>query len=217
MKAYICVFLCFMSVSFTQAQEKYQSFIKELTTVYDKKKKTFQRESQQTMQDYLQSNQGNVKNQQERYDFLFIPELLLKKSKKLYKDIDSTNLVQYFDSKSMFYHRTLVSIDSSYVGHIEVRNFKNVEYIFWPKPFVDNFIYERLYKQLVAINPDMVFTVQNVGWFFFIKDNSLFALAGGGRDEDFLVYTIDEYTEDYRRYIFFIFRYTPRLKTILCR
>ena len=216
MKAYIFVFLYSMNILVTQAQEEYQSFIKEFTNVYDKKKKTFQRESQKAMQDYLHSNRDNTKNQQNRYDFLFIPELLLKKSKKLYENIDSTNLVQYFDPKSMFYHLTLVSSNSLYIGEIRGWYPEVGKNQFSPKPENGNFIFERLYKQLTDINPDMVFTVQNVGEFFFIKENCLYVLEREKRDGDFMIYTIDEYTKIYRDNIFDVFfRYEPRLKPII--
>ncbi|GHT79317.1 hypothetical protein AGMMS50262_22840 [Bacteroidia bacterium] len=146
-----------------------------------------------------------------KYDYLFIPEILLKKSKKLYQNIDSTNLVQYFNPKSMYYHQTLVSVDSAYVGDIRAWGSKVGVNDYDPKPKVDDFVYEILYKNLLEIKPDVVFQVRN-GGYFFIRQNKLFALFPLYEP---VVYPIDEYTEKFKDDIFFLFGYEPREEPII--
>jgi len=219
------------------AQERHQSFIMEFKNVYTRNIEAFQRKSEDAFQRRyevfgniseegirslevrLNDIQKKIDSTQSEVSFLFIPQLLLRNSRRLYRDIDTTNLVKYLDPQSMFYYRTLVSLDSLFIGDIRggypghpLCMFRYD--IFLPKPRVDNFPFERLYNQLRDINPDMVFTVQNIGWYFFIKDNHLFALRPM-RVGDFIIYSIDEYTEKFSNQIFDVFfRFTPRVMPI---
>jgi len=220
MKTYIILVLCFMSISlFSFAQEKYQPFILAFTKNYNNKWQEFQRESDKALKDYKNLKQGIIDENKElnKYNYIFIPELLLRKSKNLYKIIDSTNLVQYFDPQSVFYHRTLVSADSLYIGDIISLYTKSVKNEFTLKPNVNNFIFEQLYKKLAEINPDMVFTVQNIEGYFFIKEKNLYVLNRERANVNFQIYSIDEYTDKFKRMIFStFFHYVPRMKYIIC-
>lgn len=218
MKIYVFVFLSFANVfSCLYGQERQQTFIAEITRVYNSNQCQFQRESEKVMKKYLESQEERKGwKKSEQYNFLFMPQLLLRRSRRLYENIDSTNLIQYFNPRSMFYHRAFVSVDSQFIGQIFDHNIRGMKKQFRPKPQIDSYVFERLFKQLVAINPDIVFTVQNIEGYFFIKENRIFVLAGGDRGRDFVIYCIDEYTEKNREIIFdFWFRYTPRVRYVM--
>jgi hypothetical protein len=205
-----------MTISiFSYSQEKYQSFIDEITNIYYKNLPKLQQELDKVMNNYIKFHEEKGEDKQSRYSYLPIPELLLKKSKKLYHNIDSTNIVQYFDTQTMFYSHALVFIDSTYVGEIDAWSLNTGENIFYPKPPNGNF-YSHLHKQLVAIKPDIVFTVQNILGYYFIKENKLYVLDYQRNTNDFIIYSIDSYTEIFKNKIFFLFKYEPRLKRIIC-
>jgi hypothetical protein len=200
---------------FSYSQEKYQPFIDEIVGVYYKNLQQFQQISDKTMQNYFKSQREKKRHQQSRYSYLPIPELLLKKSKKLYRSIDSTNIVQYFDNQSLFYSHTLVFTDSIYVGEIEAWSLKIRENKFYPVPKDGNF-YSNLYNKIAEIKPDVVFTVQNIPGYYFIQENQLYVLDYQKKTNSFIIYSIDEYTKIFKDKIFFLFKYEPRLKPIIC-
>jgi len=209
-KVYLIFLFSFICVSL-YSQDKYQSFIIELTQVYDRNCQKFQKESKKAMKHYYKAQKEQL-----QFDYLFIPEVLLKKSKTLYIEIDSTDIVKYIDPYSMFYYQTLVGSDCSYIGKI-ISKYPIRKNEYEPKPTINNYVYELAYKKFIEIKPDIVFTVQNIGEYFFIKDNELFALTrkSGTFDDNFIVYHIDEYIKIFKEDIFApIFRYVPRIELI---
>lgn len=211
MKKYIIIIVSFFCISL-YSQEKYQPFIQEMKEVYTRNLPEFQRKAEEAM---LKSPE--IKDKIPKTGLLFIPELLLKKSKKLYLKIDSTNLVQYLDPRSMYFEQALVSINSIYIGKVESMYPKKEKYNRRPK--TDYYIFEQIYNQLLEINPDITFYVQNVSYLLFIKENKLYALTWTRKEEgEFTVYPIDEYVEKFREDVFNVgFRYTPRVPYIEVR
>lgn len=114
----------------------------------------------------------------------------------------------------MYLEEAFVSVDSAYIGDIYSTYPK--EEVFSGKPITKDHFYELVYKELIKISPDIVFTIQNVGEFFFIKRNKVFALTWeGNRIVKFDTYPIDEYTKKNKDLIFdAFFRYTPRVPYI---
>jgi len=115
----------------------------------------------------------------------------------------------------MYYDKILVSVDSLYVGDIFDYYNKRIKNQFTPNLNVEN-TFRILHRQLISLKPDMVFTVQNISGFFYIKENRLFVLWGVDPYGDFIVNTIDEFTEKEKEKNFdsIIFYYKPRMKWI---
>jgi len=68
-----------ISSFYSFSQEKYQPFITEFTKVYNRKLKVFQSKSEKIMEEYLYSKQEEINEEKDKYEHLFIPQLLLKK------------------------------------------------------------------------------------------------------------------------------------------
>lgn len=146
--------------------------------------------------------------------YTFIPELLLKRDKDIYKNIDSVNIVKYLRCKSMFYHKTLVAKNNSFIGVIW--SYTSNKNRFNPKPNINNFIFENLFFKLNEIKPDIIFTVQNIDGYFYIKDNELFVMDFSRNEKKFTEYSVIEFTCLYKDDIFTpFFFFTPRVKNIL--
>jgi len=210
---YLILLLLFQNCILLFSQEKYNFFINEFSRFYENKKTQFQIFSEKAIKQYYLKNESDFMT--EDFKILSIPEILLKKSKKIYQNIDSTNLVQYFDAKSMFYNLTLVYRDSTYLGTVLSKNNTNNEYL--PKPQVEEFVYENLFLKLSEIQPDIIFTVQNINGYFLIKEKKIFVLHSSNLCSTYKIYSMDEYTEKFKSDIFTIFfHYEPRIKNIIC-
>jgi hypothetical protein len=181
------------------SQEKYNSFIIDVQKVFATNQLDYQKLSNNVMEKHFDREYSD------NVSFIFIPELLLKKSKKLYNKIDTTNVIKYFDAQSMFYHKILVYSDTL-IGQIWSHS-KNIN----KYQSKSNNSFDSLFIKLKAIKPEIIFTVQNINGYFYIKNNEIYVLC------DCITYTIDSYTEKFREELFTVFfHYQPREKYIVC-
>ena len=190
------------------SQEKYTSFVDEMQYTFEKKKRGFENVSNRAIEKHF------AKFTMPQHEYIYVVGLLLKKSKTLYETIDSTNMVQYFDPKTMFLTLVIVHDGYSYLGDISEHG--RWRYIYNPKPNVFLF-YEKLLHAIKEIQPEIVFEVQNVGRFFYIKDGELYALYSLGRGKPLVTCTIDEYTQQFKDDIFdpLSFKYLPRIHEVI--
>ncbi|MDO9152781.1 MAG: hypothetical protein Q7U47_03580 [Paludibacter sp.] len=190
------------------SQVDYNPFISQLKYIYAENSNKYCVLSKKVMSNYY----GNKSIKCLTYTF--IPELLLNRDNDIYKNIDSTNIVKYFDGKSLFFHKALVARNNNFVGVIW--SYTSNKNRFNPKPDIRNFIFENLFIKLNEIKPDIIFTVQNIDGYFYIKDNELFVLDFSRNENFFTKYTLIEFTRIYKDDIFSPFFYfTPRVKNIL--
>jgi hypothetical protein len=211
MKIKIFFFLIFFIVyNVIQSQIREDLFISEIEKVYSFKKYNFKVESEKNLECFLKNDTNSDLT---KYHFLFIPELLLKKSKKLYKNIDSTSVAKYFDPKSMFYHETLVLADTNYVGTI-VEWYSDGNKICVPDYRTDE--RSSLLKKIDEYQVEIIFTVQYFPDFFYIKDGKIYSLVNieeKNNKYSFISCSIHDYFIKYKSEIF-MYYYKPRVKSI---
>lgn len=214
MKKIIIYFCLFTSLLPLYSQTNHKDFIIEIEKFYGKNQNQFLKKSEKIMKKYAE--EVGIINSGNKFEYIYIPELLLKKANSLYRIIDSTNVVQYFDPKSMCYNQTFVSKDSAFFGKIVTCFLGHTQKSeFNIKPPVQNYFSERIYDKLKEIDPEVVFTVQNINGYFYVKNRVLFVLYYNRGEDRIIDFTIEDYTHKYKEDIFFLFKFTPRVRTVV--
>ncbi len=183
------LFLC-VGLGYSQNVTE-QEFIKQLTEIYNKRKDTFSKQSESTMgKERLNGD----------FDYIIHPYINSKSDKKLYKNIDSTNLIKYLEPKSLGYWGAFVIEDNNLKGIIRIMKKNTYEF----SPFISQ-KNNNLYLLLNDIKPDIIFHILGLPGEYFIKDGAVYVIELNEKLENCEVYPINEFVSKNREWIFDMF------------
>lgn len=164
------IILIFLTISFSSySQSCEQALVSKTIKVYGKKNKKFIRKAKKEFRIYLKAKNEKLT---ENYSFITISEINYKRlSKKKYANFDTARYFCYINAKDMVPWFLLVAKNDTLIGSI------NYKYRFSPtNKSEENLTENKFFYLLKNEGVDMIFSVQNNFYDYFIKNRQLFVM-----------------------------------------